>query len=164
MPRSGSICSRALVPIVFRVWPPLPIRIPFCESRSTTIEACTFVRLPSRSISSITTAIECGHFLAGDREGLLADELGEPDLEGLVGDLAVGEQRQALPAGARASTARSSSTPVPDRGRDRHDLVEVPERLGGRQLRHHLRCGRSRSILLTTQIFVASGSPATCCA
>ena len=34
--------------------------MPFCESRSTTKEAWIFVRSPSRSTSSTTTAIECG--------------------------------------------------------------------------------------------------------
>ena len=51
---------RAAVPIAFSVSPPWPIRMPFCESRSTTSDAWIFVRSPSRSISSTTTAIECG--------------------------------------------------------------------------------------------------------
>ena len=80
------------------------------------------------------------HFLARHREGLLPDELGESDLERLIGDLAVGEE------GGPFRQVREQHRPqlldaVTHRGRDRHDLVPVPQRLRGRQLRHHLGVG-----------------------
>src|SRR5919106_2778903 len=58
-PNRTSISSRASVPATFRFSPPLPITIPFCDSRSTKTVA-RISRSPSdrSSQSSVTTAIE----------------------------------------------------------------------------------------------------------
>ena len=68
--------------------PPLPIRIPFWESVSAQTWALTSVRPSSRSVDLVDLDLDrVGQLLAGAAQDLLADQLGEQHLAGLVGVL-----------------------------------------------------------------------------
>ena len=123
--RSASSSSRAAVPIRLIISPPRPMRIGFCDSRSTRmLQASAQSRSRSRSrpraprrrgrrrrappprTASMTTAVENGSSSAGGRQHLLAHQLGRDAPLGLVGQVVLGEERLAL----RQVPARTASS------------------------------------------------------
>ena len=77
------------------------------------------------------------HLLARDAKRLFADELGQRDLERLVGVLVRREQRRPLGHARHQQVAQHVDALAVAR-RHRHDLVELPQLLRGRELRHQV--------------------------
>ena len=101
MPKKRSRSRRAAVPIRLSMAPPLPITMPFCESRSTKMLARMYSALRSLALGQLLDPHRAGigHLLMGEPEDLLADGLGHPEGLRLVGERFAREVRRALRQG-----------------------------------------------------------------
>ena len=137
------------VPASLSTAPPLPITIPFCDSRSTRIRARKR-RIRRRSSGSSASAsrvlVVVGldllgdhgdrvrQLVAGDREQLLAQQLGDEERLGLVGDHAVRVVARALRAAAsraRRPARRRRRRCAPTAARTRRTRRARPSRPRG---------------------------------
>ena len=101
--RPGGSCSRTAVPTSLSTEPPLPITIPFCDSRSTRISQRMRGPLPLGDPGRDRVR----QLVAGDGEQLLAHELGDPERLGHVGDHVVGVVAAGPRAGGRRGARRA---------------------------------------------------------
>ena len=105
-PSSASSERRAAVPISPTLAPPLPIRIPFCDSVSAQISARTVTRPSSRALDLLDLDLDrVRDLLAGPVEHLLADQLGQEQLARLVA-VVLGRVEVAGPRGPARRAAR----------------------------------------------------------
>ena len=109
-----------------RPWrPPLPIRIPFCDSVSAQTSARTVTRPSSRGVDLLDRDLDrVRDLLAGAVQHLLADQLGQQQLARLVavvlGRVQVGALGQQL-----AEPLDQRLQPLAGAGADREDLVDA---------------------------------------
>ena len=155
MPSSASSSRRAAVPAALSTAPPLPMTMPFCESRST--------RMTTRSARTGPDAVSplldlfgrhrdrMRQLVARDRQQLLAHELGGEERLGLIAHDAVGVIVRARSGSRASSSPTSASTPSPVRADKRHVCREVAELAGRRgELVDAIVLVAAASILLTT--------------
>ena len=142
-PSSASSERRAAVPISSTLAPPLPIRIPFCDSVSAQTSARTVTR-PSSRVGHLgdLDLDRVGDLVAGPVQHLLADQLGQHRLARLVavllGRVEVGPlgHQLAEPLDQRLEALAAA-------GADREDLVDA---LQLRRLGQHRRPARSAPV------------------
>ena len=105
--------------------PPLPIRIPFCDSVSAQISAPTVTRPSSRALDLVDRDLDrVRDLLAGPVEHLLADQLGQQQLARLVA--VVLRRVQVGPLGHQlAEPLDQRVEALAGAGADREDLVDA---------------------------------------
>ena len=140
---------RAAVPTARTIRPPLPTRIPFCDS----VSAHTWARDHQQAVLALLDLVDLDldgvrQLLARAQQDLLAHELGEPHLGDMVGVLVRRVEERALRQ-QLDQRLHDSATPVPVLRADREDLALDAELGGGRRARSTVRARSSRSTLFS---------------
>ena len=141
MPSSRWSSRRAAVPIARIICPPLPIRMPFCDSVSTQTRAFTIVRSARGRLDVLDLDLDgVRNLLEGAPQHLLAHELGEHDPLRLVRAVLDREEERAF-GDERPEVLDERGDALPRPRGDREDVIADAERLGLEQRLRRSRAG-----------------------
>ena len=162
-PSSASSSWRAAVPASLSTAPPLPITMPFCESRSTRMRHRQrgASRRPAGGRRASVVVVDLHRdrdrvrqLVAGDREQLLAHQLGGEERLGLVGDDAVGVVVRALgQPGLELADERVDAVAGAGRAAARRRRTRRARPAARARCSATVGAARRASILFTTRIF-----------